>query len=156
MAAVDPIVVTVEVPVTPDVAFIVFTARLGGWWPAEYTWSGDVLALIAIEPRVGGRCFERGPERFECDWGKVIACEPPERLAFRWQIDPQRVPVPDPAKASEVEVTFSEAPGGATGLQLVHSHFDRHGDGGEAYRDALASPQGWPFILERYAAALAG
>ncbi|MGI8511633.1 MAG: ATPase, partial [Solirubrobacteraceae bacterium] len=80
MAASDPIAISVDVPVTPDVAFIVFTARLGGWWPQEYTWSGDALALIAIEPREGGRCFERGPERFECDWGRVTVCDPPSRL----------------------------------------------------------------------------
>jgi uncharacterized protein YndB with AHSA1/START domain len=138
---------TVEVPLPRDRAFARFVEHLGEWWPAEYTWSQDVLEAIGIEPREGGMCFERGPHGFRCDWGRVIAFEPPERLVFTWQIGPNRDPVPDDRRASEVEVRFD----GATQVQLEHRRFERHGEAAEAYRAALASEQGWPYILGRYA-----
>jgi uncharacterized protein YndB with AHSA1/START domain len=143
----EPIQHTVEVPLPPERAFARFVEQLGEWWPAEYTWSQDVLEAIGIEPRAGGMCFERGPHGFRCDWGRVVAFEPPERLVFTWQIGPSREPVPDDRRASEVELRFD----GATRVQLEHRGFERHGDAAEAYRAALASDQGWPYILVRYA-----
>ena len=84
----------------------------GSWWPAEYTWAQTTLEGIAIEPKEGGRCHETGPHGFSCDWGRVVACAPPERLVFTWQISPDRTPQPDPERSSEVEVTFEAAENG--------------------------------------------
>jgi uncharacterized protein YndB with AHSA1/START domain len=145
---VDPIRRTLTVAAPPDQAFSAFTEELGTWWPSEYTWSGDVLDTIAIEPREGGRCFERGPHGFECDWGRVLACERPRRLVFAWQISPRREPVPDPERASEVEVRFEPDGESGTRVELEHREFERHGDDAEGYRDALDSPQGWDYMLE--------
>jgi uncharacterized protein YndB with AHSA1/START domain len=141
--------VTIELP--PEQAFARFVEDLGEWWPSEYTWSGDVLEEIAIEPGLGGACFERGPRGFRCDWGRVLAFDPPRGIEFTWQIGPHREPVPDDNKASEVVVLFA-ADGGATRVNLEHRRFERHGEDGADYRDALASGQGWPFILGRYVA----
>jgi len=144
--------VTVDAP--PARAFAVFSEQLEEWWPPEYSWSQDVLEAIGIEPHEGGLCFERGPHGFRCDWGRVIAWEPPERLAFLWQIGPDRVPVPDPAKASEVEVRFAAEGPSTTRVEVEHRAFARHGDGGAGYREGLDSPQGWPYMLDRYARAV--
>lgn len=146
----EPIRETVTVPVAADEAFEHFARRLGTWWPREYTWSQDVLEEIGIEPRINGPCYEIGPHGFRCDWGRVLAWEPPHRLVFLWQIGPDRTPQPDPARASEVEVRFVTIGPDATRVELEHREFARHGDGGDAYRDSLASPQGWPFMLERF------
>jgi uncharacterized protein YndB with AHSA1/START domain len=145
---------TLTVPASPDRAFAVFTAKLASWWPPEYTWAGDVLDAIAIEPREGGRCFERGPHGFECDWGRVLVWDPPGRLVFTWQISPTRVPEPDPAKASEIEVRFAAEGSATTRVAFDHRGFERHGESGAGYRDALDSPQGWTYILDRYASAV--
>jgi uncharacterized protein YndB with AHSA1/START domain len=139
---------TLAVDADPERAFTAF-ADLGAWWPPEYTWAGETLQEIGIEPRADGHCYELGPHGFRCDWGRVTAWEPPRRLVFTWQIGPQREPVPDPAKASEVEVRFE--PGS---VALEHRGFERHGPDAENYRAALASEHGWPYILERYAASL--
>ena len=96
-------------------------------------------------------CFELGPHGFRCDWGRVTVWEPPHRLVFRWQIGAQREPVPDPQRASEVEVRFADGE-----VRLEHRGFERHGPDAENYRAALASEQGWPYILGRYAARLSG
>jgi uncharacterized protein YndB with AHSA1/START domain len=102
----DTLKVTTTVAAPVEQAFRTFTEGLAGWWPREYTWAQDTLDTIAIEPRAGGRCFERGPHGFHCDWGRVLAWEPPRRLVFTWQIAPDRAPEPNPAKASEVEARF--------------------------------------------------
>jgi uncharacterized protein YndB with AHSA1/START domain len=141
----------ITVPLPPDRAFARFTEGMADWWPPEYTWAQQALDAITIEPAEGGRCYERGPYGFSCDWGRVVACEPPARLVFTWQISPQRVPQPDPARASEVEVRFAAEGPGATRVELEHRHFERHGEGADAYRAAMTSRHGWPLLLERFA-----
>ena len=140
----------VTVPVSAQRAFEVFSEGLSGWWLKEYTWSGpQTLVDIGIEPRDGGMAYEIGPFGFRCDWGRVLTWDPPHRLRLTWQIGADRAPVPDPARASELEVTF--APSGQNTLVTVdHRHFDRHGDDAEGYRKALTA--GWRELISRYAA----
>jgi uncharacterized protein YndB with AHSA1/START domain len=71
-----------------------------------------------------------------------------------WQISPDRVPEPNPAKASEVEVRFEPVGTSGTRVELEHGAFARHGDAAGAYRQGMACPEGWPLILDRYAASL--
>ncbi len=146
---------TATLRVPADRAFAVFTDGLAIWWPPEYTWAGDALDTIGIEPREGGRCFERGPHGFWCDWGRVLVWDPPHRLVLSWQISPERVPEPDPAKASEVEVRFVAEGPSACRVELEHRGFERHGEGGAGYRAGMDSAEGWTYILDRYAAAVA-
>jgi uncharacterized protein YndB with AHSA1/START domain len=143
------------VPTDAATAFSVFTRRFETWWPREYTWSQAALETIGITPHVDGMCFEIGPHGFRCDWGRVLTWNAPHRLVFAWQIGPHREPVPDPARASTVSVSFDERTPGTTEVTLIHDGFDRHGADAPMYRDALASQEGWPFILGRFAAALA-
>lgn len=150
-----PIVSTANVPVPPSVAFRWFTERLDHWWPREYTWGRDVVEWIGLETRAGGRCTERGPRGFQCDWGQVIRWEPPGLVELAWQISPRREPVPDPAQASRLLAEFT-AQGSGSLVRLQHDRFERHGPDGARYRDALASSEGWPLILERYAATAGG
>ncbi len=140
-------------PLPPGGAYLAFAPGLDRWWPPAYTWSGDALVRLALEPWSGGHLFEIGPDGFRCDWGTVLAWEPPQRLRFRWQIAPSRAPEPDPARGSVVEVRFV-ADGTGTRLRLEHRGFRNHGDGGDAYREALASDQGWPWMLRSYLEAL--
>jgi uncharacterized protein YndB with AHSA1/START domain len=145
----------VTVPHSAAEAFAIFAGRLARWWPREFTWAKDVLETIGIEPRTGGLCYERGPRGFRCDWGRVLAWEPPLRLVLAWQISPRREPVPNQALASTVEVRFAQLERTRTKVTLTHRDFERHGEGAQAYRDSMAAPQGWPYIMERFAAAAA-
>lgn len=141
--------VSVSVAASAAEAFGVFTERLDAWWVREFTWSGPAgLQTIAIEPAQGGKAYEVGPHGFRLDWGRVLVWEPPGRLVLSWQIDPDRVPQPDPARCSEVEVHFHEGPRG-TAVDLEHRHFDRHGPDGEGYWRAMTD--GWRELLDRYA-----
>ncbi|MBM0231643.1 SRPBCC family protein [Micromonospora sp. STR1_7] len=139
------------VPGSPEHAFAVFTDELTDWWVTEYTWSGpEALAELGMEPRAGGMLYEIGPYGFRADWGRVLTWDPPRRLVFAWQIGPDRVPVPDPARASEVEVLFLPEGAERTRVELEHRHFDRHGEAAEGYRKALTA--GWHELLSRYLA----
>lgn len=141
---------SLRVPATADQAFAVFTSQLSDWWVKEYTWSGpEALAEIGFEPHTGGMGYEIGPHGFRVDWGRVMDWQPGHRLIFSWQIGPDRAPVPDPAKASEVEVRFCPEADG-TRVEVEHRGFDRHGEAAEGYRQALTA--GWHELLSRYAA----
>lgn len=145
------VIVTADVPLGQDAAFHLFVDELESWWPQEYTWSGDVLQRMAIEPYVNGSCYEIGPHGFRCDWGRVLAFEPPRALVFSWQISPSRAPEPNDARASEVSVRFEPIGSGATRVTIDHRGFERHGNGSDEYRDAMGSDRGWPHILDRFA-----
>jgi uncharacterized protein YndB with AHSA1/START domain len=149
----EPDTLSLRVSVTVDAAattaFHAFTARIGEWWVREFTWSGpECLDAIGIEPRLGGTAYELGPHGFRLDWGRVLAWDPPQRLVLAWQIAPDRVPQPDPACASEVEVHFHTR-GEGTLVDLEHRFFDRHGPAGADYRRNMAI--GWQELLDRYA-----
>lgn len=138
------------VPLQAEEAFGTFVGDFSRWWPREDTWGGDALEWIGIEPRVGGRCFERGPHGLQCDWGRVVAWEPPHRLVFTWQIGFGREPVPESTRASEIEVRFEPADPGSSRLLFEHRGIDRHGAQAADYRAALDSDEGWDLILGRY------
>ena len=143
-------VIGLEVPLARVRAFELFTDGFARWYPAEYSWSGRLLDWIGLEGHVGGACFERGPHGFRCDWGRVLVWAPPESVAFTWQIGVSRVPEPDPVRVSDIEVGFQPAGEDATRVTFSHQHFSRHGEGWEEYVAAMASPEGWPYILSRF------
>ena len=131
-------------------SFSIFVDRLQDWWPHEYTWSQQSLKKITIAPYVNGHCFETGPFDFRCDWGRVLEFERPFHIAFSWQINPARVPEPDPDKASKVTVTFKTLEDKTVRVRLIHSGFDKHGPDWEEYARAMNSEKGWAYILEKY------
>jgi hypothetical protein len=69
----------------------------------------------------------------------------PDRLVLRnsWSINLQWQIEPNLANASEEHVTFTPQRGGGTLVELAHRHFDRHGPGWEALRDAVDAPNAW-------------
>ena len=147
----DVVRVTVRVQSPRNRAFELFT-DFESWWPHEWTWSGEALEEIGIEGWVGGMWYEVGPFGFRCDRGRVFAWEPSGRLAFTWQVSPAGLPVPDPEKASEVEVRFIPQGPRETSIEVEHRGFARHGGGWEAYRERMGGAEGWPNILERFTA----
>lgn len=140
----------ITIPMTPIKAFEQFTQRMHTWWPSAYTWSHSDLDWIGLDPKVGGRCTERSVDGFVVDFGRVLEVQMPTRLVFAWCIDPNRVPIPNAHAASTVEVHFKEEDH-TTRVVLKHRHFERHEEGGQSYRDTMASEYGWPYLLGLYA-----
>jgi uncharacterized protein YndB with AHSA1/START domain len=131
-------------------AFTVFTEKFFTWWPKSHHIGEADLADAIIEPKVGGRWYERGADGTECDWGYVLAYEPSERIVLSWHLQGDWSFHPDPAKASEVEVQFIKETDSRTRVELTHRHIERH-DGHEQVRDGVDSPNGWAGILAGYA-----
>jgi uncharacterized protein YndB with AHSA1/START domain len=145
--------ITVDAPL--ERAFSVFTEGLDAWWPREHHLRDVDIRTAVLEPRLGGRWYEKSVDDGECDWGQVLAWEPPHRLVLSWQISPEWKPEPEPAKSSEIEVRFTAEGPARTRVDLEHRAFERHGPGGDSMREAVGGPGGWSGGLERYAAAVA-
>jgi uncharacterized protein YndB with AHSA1/START domain len=141
---------TVGVPV--DQAFRVFTDSFNTWWPAQYHIGRADMADAILEPREGGRWYERGVDGSECDWGRVLAWEPPHRLVVTWQINGQWQYDPDPEHASEIEVHFRADGPEQTTVELEHRRLERLVDG-QALRDGITGGGGWSSLLELFAKA---
>ena len=141
--------IVVEAPI--ERAFSVFTDDFGSFKPREHNMLGVDIAETVFEPRVGGHLFDRGVDGSECRWARVLAYEPPERVAFSWDISPHWQIESDTARTSEVEVRFIAETPERTRVELEHRNLDRHGDGWEGVRAGVDGEQGWPLYLERFA-----
>lgn len=146
--------IVVDAPINR--AFSVFTDGIDSWWPREHTIGSQPLARMVLEPHVGGRAYGVGTGGEESDWGRVLAYEPPTRVLVSWGISLQWKCELDPAKASEFEVTFTSEGPDRTRVELKHRNLDRHGEGWEAMRDAVGSPEGWGAGLRAFAEAARG
>jgi uncharacterized protein YndB with AHSA1/START domain len=114
----DPVVLVARGPLWH--AFEVWATRTSLWWPHSHSRSGDPGLTVTIEPRPGGRIYERTPAGVEHDWGEVLAWEPPARLAYLWHIYGQR------EDATQVDIRFA-ASGDATTVTIVHRGWERLG-----------------------------
>ncbi|GAB2962798.1 SRPBCC family protein [Streptomyces pseudoechinosporeus] len=140
--------ITVNVPV--ERAFRVFTESFNSWWPSDYHIGQVEMAEAILEPREGGRWYERGVDGSECDWGRVLAWEPPHRLVVTWQINGYWQYDADPQHASEIEICFTADGPEQTTVELEHRHLDRLVEG-QALRDGITGGGGWSATLETFA-----
>lgn len=133
----------VRVPLPPPEAFRLFTEEIGDWWPLDegYSYGGDRAKEIHLEPRVGGRFFERFVDGDELQVGRVTLCDPPHRIVFSWRD-------PDWTGETEVEVNFASDEDG-TSVALTHRGFDRLGPEGKTIAARWAG--GWPRVIEAFA-----
>lgn len=144
---------SVTVPLTRERAFDLFATQMGAFWPRSHSIGASDLADAVVEPRAGGRWFERGVDGSECDWGRVAVWEPPGKVVLIWQIGADWML--DPDLETDVEVTFTEEEPGRTRVDLVHRHLERYGEQAGSMLGVFESPGGWPGILAAYVAAAA-
>jgi uncharacterized protein YndB with AHSA1/START domain len=143
-----PVRKTVTVRASAEKAFHVFTDGFDRWWPRSHHIGKSPLARGVIEPRLGGRWYEVGEDGSECDWGDVLAWEPPARLLLAWRLNAQWEY--DPDLLTEVEVRFTPLGEGETRVDFEHRGFERMGAGGEAAREGVNGPNGWGAILAEF------
>jgi len=141
----------ITVNATPERAFEVFAERFDSWWPKSHHIGEAELAKAVID-RETGRWYEVGTDGSRCDWGAILAYDPPRRLTLEWRIGGSWGVETDPARVSEIDVTFTPE-GDATRVTLEHRHLDRH-TAPEALRDAVDSEGGWPGLLQYYSEAV--
>jgi uncharacterized protein YndB with AHSA1/START domain len=145
-------VVSVKAP--PQIAWRVFTEKMGTWWPLANYKIGKANAVDAvIEPRLGGRWYERGDDGSTCDWGHVLAWEPPSRLVLSWEISADWQP--DPTLKTEIEVRFIADGKEATRVELEHRRLDLYGARRDEMRTIFDTTGDWGRLLAGFARAAA-
>ena len=142
----EPLELAFTVRCSPEHAFATWAERTSLWWPHGHSVSGDPDLTVTIEPRAGGRIYERTPAGVEHDWGEVLAWEPPGRLVYLWHLRFDR------ADATEVEITFAPADEG-TAVTIVHRGWERLGAQGPERR--ARNERGWGGLIPHYVTACA-
>jgi uncharacterized protein YndB with AHSA1/START domain len=145
-----PVLKTLDVNAPPDRAFEVFTTFR--WWPKSHSIlaSKSPQVAVTVESHVGGRWYERGQDGSECDWGRVLAWDPPKRVLLTWQLNSSFQF--DTKVVTEVEVTFTALAGDKTRVVMEHRLFEKYGEEGAKIRAAVDSPDGWAGLLKMFAA----
>jgi uncharacterized protein YndB with AHSA1/START domain len=145
--------VVVEAPL--ERAFRVFAEDFDRIKPREHNMLAVEIEETVFEPRPGGRIYDRGVDGSECQWARVLAYEPPDRVVFSWDISPRWQIENDLEKTSEVEVRFIAETAQRTRVELEHRNLERHGEGWEGVREGVGGEGGWPLYLQRFAGLLA-
>ncbi len=144
-----PVRKSIRVMAKPERAFQIFTASMHAWWSADHSLLGADRAAIILEPRRGGRWFERAVNGNECQWGQVLEWEPPHCVVLAWQLDGTWQY--NANFITEVEVRFIADGADATRVELEHRNIERYGEQADATRALLDSAGGWTAGLERFA-----
>jgi uncharacterized protein YndB with AHSA1/START domain len=142
-----PIRRTVTVKAAPARAFAAFTRDIGKWWPGGMAIGANPFVAIEIEPRDGGRWYERDAVGAETEWGKVLTWDPPGRVVLAWQIDASFKY--DPNVLTEVELTFTAQDDGTTLVAFEHRNLERLGDSAAAVAEQMRN--GWAGIIDGFA-----
>ena len=139
---IEPIRVSVLVPLKPADAFALFTDKMATWWPvASHSIGGSTVVGVVFEGRVGGAICEVQADGTREPWGEVLEYEPGRRFVMSWQ------PSPDAPAPTEVEVVF-EADGDGTRVALEHRGWERLGELAAEARSEYA--RGWTTVLACY------
>jgi uncharacterized protein YndB with AHSA1/START domain len=139
MSDVDPIVLSVELPLPPAAAFDAFARRFAEWWPSKtHSLTRDSATSCRLAPEPGGGVEERAPDGAWHRWGTVESVEPGRRLRFNWHPDRE------PESAQWIEVVF-EPQGGGTRATLTHGGWDALGEIAPILRREYAA--GWPRVF---------
>ncbi len=140
----DPINKTLTVPLTPTEAFALFTQNIDTWWPkASHSVSG-AKAKIRFPDHKDGEITEESENGDIAVWGKLIAYDPGQYLAFTWH------PGRSDKEATVVTVTFTQTEAG-TRCDLTHGGFDILGDTADAVSTSYL--HGWDMVLGCYKSA---
>ncbi len=141
-AAVPPLRREVLVDADRDLAFTVFTDRIGAWWPlGGHSVHGEGGSVRFVDPGVGARIVESKEGAEDSVWGTVTRWEPGVLVAFTWH------PGNGDAAASHVRVTFEETEG-KTLVTLEHAGWEIFGDQAAQAREEY--DHGWPVVLGRF------
>lgn len=143
----------VTVPASIEHAFRLFTEQPLEWHPEHHILLKAPRESITIEPRVGGRWYEKAVDGTEADWGSVRAWDPPNEVVLSWRINGRWEPIDDESRASEIAVVFTAGGPGSTRVSIEHRKLDAHGEWAGAIHKALDGPSPGD-TLEKYARAI--
>ncbi len=144
-----PVRKSVTVRASLEKAFDVFVKDMGTWWIKGHSISQSGQRTVVVEAVAGGRWYEIGNAGEECDWGRVIDCDRPNRILFAWQLNADFAF--DSQFHTEVEVHFEAKGENETAVTLEHRNLGNYGAKAADLRDVLDSDRGWGGLLASYA-----
>ncbi len=137
-----PIVKTLDVPLTPQDAFDLFTKQIGRWWPVDShsisAGSGTLPQDLTLEPKQGGKIIETDTKGDPHPWGHITHWSEGARVDINWYVGR------DVSQATQISVTFTPIDTG-TRVDLTHSGFAAHGETARASHDSY--DMGWDHVL---------
>lgn len=139
---------SVTVPLPPDRAFDLFTARMAEWWPLEtHSVSGNSDALdpaitVTFGTEPGGRIVETLADGTAAEWATVTRWDPPSVFELSWY------PGLAETEATRVEVRFTSVSEG-TRVEVTHDGFEVRGE--IAAKIHAGYDGGWVGVLDRLA-----
>jgi len=151
---IEPLINTIEVPCGQEEAFRIFVNEMGSWWPLHKRSMslkavGKPAKSLQVDPQLGGKIVEIGPDGTEYHWGTIKAIDPSDSVAMDFHMG-----MP-PAQASLVEVTLVALAVDRTRVTLTQSNWEGFGVMAEMLRTHYGP--GWVIIFEEaYGAACSG
>jgi hypothetical protein len=138
-SVIEPVRKVVQVQLSIEEAYRLFTEDMSSWWPLEsHSVGAEKTERCVFEGSVGGRIYEVQDDGSEAEWGTVKVWDPPNAVDFTWY------PGREADTAQEVEVRFRSIPEG-TELELIHRGWELLGDKAEETRAGYDS--GWDVVL---------
>ncbi len=138
-----PVIKTIDVPCTQEVAFNIFTKDFSKWWPQDKhsvsAMDGKTARSVQLELKQGGKITEVTHDGTELLWGSVTEWSPHGRLVIAWHINRPE------AEATTVIVAFEPIASG-TRVTLTHEGWEAMGDQAQAQRDGYN--KGWVHVFE--------
>ena len=141
---IDPIEITAVLDTLPEHAFWAFVRKIGKWWPlsthsVSHAMHKTVASDLEIEPGLGGRIIEHGPNDEIHVWGTITVWEEFSRIDCTWHVGRT------PDLATRLSIRFQPTDDGRTGITLIHSDWDVLGEDGLIIRNRNAG--GWGRII---------
>lgn len=149
MIEVPPIKRELSVKTSAARAFAIFTDGIDSWWPRQHHIGTSPMKRTLIEPRVGGRWYSISEDGSECDVGRVLTWDPPNRLVLSWNITADWKF--DLSFVTEIEVRFTQTAPKETAVSFEHRLLERYGAPAPEMRERMNQPEGWHVAIDNFA-----
>lgn len=141
----QPVEKTLNVPMTPEAAFDLFTQGIDRWWPkashSTSTSDGAAPEEVRVEPFEGGRILEKRHDGETAEWGRITIWVPGQRLTCTWH------PGRSADEATRLDIRFTADAIGCR-IDLIHDGFDVLG--AQATSMQANYTRGWDHVLAKY------
>lgn len=141
----DPVVKTIDVPCSQEMAFNVFVDDLSSWWPMDKNsvsaMAGEVAQSVSVEPKVGGKVVETAHDGEKHHWATITTYNPHDEFSMDWHIGIAA------SNATVVNVKFSKLGNNKTQVVLTHSGWEAFAEKASDMRNGYN--QGWVGVFEQ-------